>query len=698
MNRLVFTNPAMLWGLLAASLPVIIHLINRHRARRHKFAAIDFLLRVQRRSARRILLRQILLLAARTLLIICLVIAAAGPLLQPREVVAEQGPVVSALIVDRSFSMHALTDGRPWNQAALDRAREFVRGMAPGDKACLLAAGLKTEVIVEPCTDSRGALLDALDRITPQWGSSSMVEAMESAAARLADAPEPNHRLVLFTDASAHAFPGSPRWPPGSTPPEVILDDVTGESARENHTVTAVEQTTRGRYLEIRAGFASYAGTAMQGLSAEIRLGEEALARGFVDLQPNATISKTFNIQVPQTPRNLGRILLAPDLLPQDDERVFYVSGRRLVRALLVNGDMRPVLHKDELFYLEHALAPAGEDASGIAFTTITPDRFEPGSLDDIEVVFLANVRELTPATSLALRRFVASGGGLFVAMGDQVDVERANAVLDDLLPRPLRDIVALGPADADGIYRQGIAFSSIDFEHPVLKLFKQDQAKSLQAVRTWRAAVVEPGQTGRETSILLRYQNGSPALVETSHQSGRVMLFTTTLDRDWTSWPARASFLPFLQRVTSYLAGRLSELPTPEVLVSRPVTIPLLENADGVHITRPDKQELDLAPAEAGAGSVVFTGTDTPGFYQVEQTAAGQKLADRTIPGFIVHPPPEESNLKPISPERLQTLIGESIRLTLAGAGDESTRSRSMIFVLLALALVLCEAFLIRR
>ena len=698
MNRLVFTNPALLWGLLAASLPVIIHLINRHRARRHKFAAIDFLLRVQRRSARRILLRQILLLAARTLLIICLVVAAAGPLLQPREVVAEHGPAVSALIVDRSFSMRARTGDQPWNQAALERAREFVRGMAPGDKACLLAAGLKSEVIIEPCTDSRGTLLDALDRVTPEWGGSNLVAAMEAAAALLADAPEPNHRMVLFTDACAHAFPGSPRWPPGSAPPEVVLDDVTADSARENHAVTVVEQTTRGRYLEIRAGFASYAQARQEGLPAAVRLGEETLARGFVDLKPDATISKTFNIQMPKTLRNLGGILLSPDLLPQDDERIFYVSGRRLVRALLVNGDMRPVLHKDELFYLEHALAPAGEDASGIAFTTITPDRFEPGSLDDIEVVFLANVRELTPAASLALRRFVASGGGLFVAMGDQVDVERANAVLDDLLPRPLRDIVALGPADADGIYRQGIAFSEVNRAHPVLKLFLEDQARGLQAVRTWRAAVVEPGQTGRESSILLRYQNGSPALVEAGYQNGRVMLFTTTLDRDWTSWPARASFLPFLQRATSYLAGRLSELSPPELLVARPVSIPLLQNADGVRIIRPDKQETELAPSEAGAGTVVFTGTNTPGFYQVEQTAAGQKLADRTIPGFIVHPPPEESNLKPISAERLQALIGESARLTLAGAGDESTRSRSTIFLLLALALVLCEAFLIRR
>jgi urease beta subunit len=698
MNRLVFTNPAMLWGLLAASLPVIIHLINRHRARRHPFAAIDFLLRVQRRSARRILLRQILLLCARTLLIICLVVAAAGPLLQPRQVIAVHGPVCTMVIIDRSFSMRARAGDSTRYDLARDRARAFVRGMAPGDKTCLIAAGLKTEVIVEPCTDSRGALLDALDGITKEWGSSNLVEALEIGAARFLDAPEPNHRILLFSDAAGHAFSGSPRWPSGTQPPEIVLDNAWGDDSRENHAVTSVEQTTRGRYLEIRAGFAAYAEAGEEGLPAEIRLGGATLARGFVDLKANQTVSKIFNIQVPKTPRNLGRILLAPDALAEDDWRIFYVSGRRLVHALLVNGDMRPVLHQDELFYLEHAMAPAGEDTSGIAFTTITPDRFDPGSLDNVEVVFLANVRELTPNVSLALRRFVASGGGLFIAMGDQVDVDRANAVLDDLLPRPLRDVVALGPADADGIYRQGIAFSDISRDHPVLKLFTGGEAQGLQAVRTWRAAVVEPGQTGRESNILLRYQNGSPALLEAGYQNGRVMLLTATLDRDWTSWPARASFLPFLQRITAYLAGRLSELPPPEVPVSRPVIIPLLENADGVRITRPDKQVVELSPGEAGAGTAVFADTTAPGFYAVEQTAAGTKLADRTIPGFIVHPPPEESNLTPISENRLQSLLGESTRLTLAGTDDESTRSRSMIFLLLALALVLCEAFLIRR
>jgi hypothetical protein len=698
MSRLIFIHPAMLWGLLAASLPVLIHLINRHRARRHKFAAIDFLLRVQRRSARRILLRQILLLCARTLLIACLVLAAAGPLLQPRETVAEKGPACTAVILDRSFSMRVRSGKSTWFDLALDRARAFVRGMAPGDKACLLAAGLKTEVMVEPCTDSRGSLLDALDRIAPEWGSSNLIEAIQTGASLLADAPEPNHRILLVTDAAAHAFPGSPRWPPGSDRPEIVLDNIPEEGARGNHAVVSVEQTTRGRYLEVRAGFVSFAEAEEPGLTAQIRLGEETLARGFVDLKANSTVSKTFNIQAPMTPRNLGRILLAEDNLPEDDQRIFYVSGRRLVHALLVNGDMRPVLHMDELFYLEHALAPAGEDASGITFTAITPDRFEPGSLDNMEVVFLANVRELTPDTSLALRRFVASGGGLFIAMGDQVDVDRANAVLDDLLPRPLRDVVALGPADADGVYRQGIAFSEINLDHPVLKLFAAGETRGLQAVRTWRAAVVEPGQTGRDSSILLRYKNGSPALMEAGYQNGRVMLLTTTLDRDWTSWPARASFLPFLQRITSYLAGRLSELSPPEVTVSRPVAIPLLQNADGVRILRPDKQEVDLAPAQAGAGTAVFADTTVPGFYEVEQTASGKKLADRTIPGFLVHPPPEESNLSPISQDRLQSLLGESARLTLTGAADESTRSRSMLFLLLALALVLCEAFLIRR
>jgi hypothetical protein len=318
--------------------------------------------------------------------------------------------------------------------------------------------------------------------------------------------------------------------------------------------------------------------------------------------------------------------------------------------------------------------------------------------LEGVEVVYLANVRELDPEAATALRRFVASGGGLFVSVGDRVDTERLNAILSDLLPWPLRDIVALGPADMDGVHRQGMAFADMRLDHPVLSPFAAEGLASLKAVRTWRAAVVEPGQGGAQNQVLLRYANGAPALVEGVHRGGRVLLFTSSLDRDWTSWPARASFLPFLQQATSYLSGRLGQLPPPEVTVGEPVPIPLGGEADGARVIRPGGAVVDLGPADVSEGIAVFRGTDIPGWYEVAWTRNAEPLGAASIPGLIVLPPPEESDLAPVSADALQRLVGQGTRLTLAGAGDTSARSKSMTFLLLALMLVLCEAFLIRR
>ena len=66
----LFLNP---WTFLAGaglvSLPIIIHLINRIRFRRVKWAAMEFLLKAQKRMRRRKILEQLLLLLMRCLLV-----------------------------------------------------------------------------------------------------------------------------------------------------------------------------------------------------------------------------------------------------------------------------------------------------------------------------------------------------------------------------------------------------------------------------------------------------------------------------------------------------------------------------------------------------------------------------------------------------------------------------------------------------
>src|SRR5436190_22322660 len=67
-------------GLLLASIPIIIHFLNRRRFKTVQWAAMEFLLRAMRKNRRRIKFEQWLLLATRCLVLALLGMALARPI------------------------------------------------------------------------------------------------------------------------------------------------------------------------------------------------------------------------------------------------------------------------------------------------------------------------------------------------------------------------------------------------------------------------------------------------------------------------------------------------------------------------------------------------------------------------------------------------------------------------------------------
>src|SRR5476651_1023321 len=56
-------------GVALISVPIIIHLINRMRFKRVRWAAMEFLLKAQKKNRRRLIIEQLLLLALRCFLV-----------------------------------------------------------------------------------------------------------------------------------------------------------------------------------------------------------------------------------------------------------------------------------------------------------------------------------------------------------------------------------------------------------------------------------------------------------------------------------------------------------------------------------------------------------------------------------------------------------------------------------------------------
>src|SRR4051794_25676768 len=143
----VFLNPGFLAVAAAlVSAPIIIHLINRMRFKRIRWAAMEFLLKSQKRNRRRLIIEQIILLMLR-----CLMMVLAGLLLaryiryQPPPETDEAGArivpgTLHVALLDDTLSM---TDRMPQGQGAepdaFSVARKRIKDLAA------LAAGTEID-------------------------------------------------------------------------------------------------------------------------------------------------------------------------------------------------------------------------------------------------------------------------------------------------------------------------------------------------------------------------------------------------------------------------------------------------------------------------------------------------------------------------------------------------------------------------
>ncbi len=157
---MIFLHPLALLGIFAAAIPALLHLFQRRVPPEIEFPPLRYLSEAERRSARRLRLRHLLLLLLRTALIVALVLAAARPLVPARGAGAAHPPAALALILDNSLSSGAVTGG----QVTLDRLKAAARAVllraSADDRLWLVLA----DGIVR--AGGRDALLAAVDSAT----------------------------------------------------------------------------------------------------------------------------------------------------------------------------------------------------------------------------------------------------------------------------------------------------------------------------------------------------------------------------------------------------------------------------------------------------------------------------------------------------------------------------------------------------
>lgn len=511
-----FVNPALVAGLALASVPLLIHLLNRQRHRPLPWAAMRFVLAAYRRTRRRAHLENLLLLLLRTAAVALLALCVARPFLgsrSPLSALTERRRDL-VLALDASASTGYRQDVETVFDRIVARARELLLELdsARGDRVRLVLAADHPRLLAWRTPEDALSVLAALSEPTHEGLDLVALfgEIAGYAEEDAAGAGSSELEVTYLGDLQRADF--LPEAASGSDPAltarapllaeqldrlqalgvRVLVEDLgPAQATPPNLTVAAVEaRDLQGPLIpsEVRAVVQNQ-GAAPVTVRVVIEVDGERRPSQLVDVGARSEVEVLFPVVFRSGGAHTLVVRTETDRLPVDDMRAAVVAIPPPARVLLVDGEPELEIEDDEVGYLAAVLQPpSGDDL--LESGAVAP--FEPrvversdlssGAVDlsEFDVIVVANVASFSAETAERLEQRVAAGGALILTVGGQVDAANWNARLyradgSGLLPAELGRVVAV--ADRRTNYYRVREF---DAAHPALRFFADERWQPL--------------------------------------------------------------------------------------------------------------------------------------------------------------------------------------------------------------------------
>lgn len=208
-----FLSPLFLAAAVAVAVPILLHLLHLRSGKRRPFPALRYLQRTEREHARRIRLRQILLLLLRASAVLLLVAAGARLFLSGQQ--GDHEPTALAIVLDNTTSSGVIIEDERVLDRLKRRALESVAAATPEDRIWVIRAGETGETPLP--TDPAGAR-SRIAETEPVGGGSSLSRVVREARSLVAAAGMPAAEIHLFSDLQATSMSEA-------IPPEEMEDD-----------------------------------------------------------------------------------------------------------------------------------------------------------------------------------------------------------------------------------------------------------------------------------------------------------------------------------------------------------------------------------------------------------------------------------------------------------------------------------------
>jgi hypothetical protein len=668
-----FLYPQLLFGLLALSIPIIVHLFNFRRTKKVYYSSTHFLQLVKEASTSKLKLKHLLILLSRLLFIFFLVIAFAQPFLPARQKGLDSSQVHIYLDNSLSMSSQVGTDYR-----ALDAGIAFINELV-----LLFPQGTQYNYMTNDFSSSSSEFKSSteLSDLTTETNFSGNArnfgEVWSRLESRISETDNQNQlRKEVFWISDFQK----------STAGEIGLSDMDSTirinvfplefEASSNLFIDSVyfdNPFLLGNEKVVLSVLITNSGNVdAEDVPIKIFLNEVQASNASVNVPAFSSITQTFDLGFNLESTNTGRINIEDYPVTFDNDFFFMIDLGKKVSVMEIKSSseitaIQSVYGNETLF-----------DFVSYSFTNI-----DYSQINQTDLVVLNELESIDPSLTILLGNFLENGGTLVVIPSENPDLNSYQSLMGS------RRLTRM-----DSLYRQTL--STPDLDNPFYRNVFEEQQSNI--------AMPEATQViswGMDRTAILQFRSGIPFLSRYA-QSGSTYWFSGPLDDNSSGFQNHAVFVPVMYKIA--FGSKNIDNSLYQSVDAGAIKL-VVDSINQNTIVKLEGKESEFIPSQRITSGSLYIELPPenidPGFYRV-------MAEDRELTTLAFNYNTKESRLDQYSLNELDTIFAGSGNINTFSAKSESEFTSTLrkqykgtplwkYALLLALVFLLSEVLLIR-
>ena len=589
-----FLYPQFLYGLLALSIPVIIHLFNFRRTKKVYFSNSRFLQQVKDSKSAKQKLKHLLIMLSRILFLLFLILAFAQPFIPSKEVDQQQGLVY--IYLDNSLSMSNQVAN---NLTAFDQAiqnAERVIELYPDDaRFKLLTNDFSSPLRV---FRSKNEILDLLTEVKQTGVHRSFEEIWNRMHNQVSSAPADwyfisDFQKATFDDLGSYSADSVQQYffiPMNfNSTANIFIDSV----YLKNPFLIANDQNSI--VLRVRnTGNAS-----VSDLVITLAIDNKQVANAGVNLPAYGEALTEINLNFPLEGNNPAKLSFEEFPVSFDNEFFFNLNLSQRVSVLEIKQNETTT-----------SIAKVYGNRKLFDFSSYHVNNLDYTNVNQADLVIVNAVDVLPPSLVDRLEELVDGGISMIIIPGENPDPIN----LQRLAP------FASATSSPDSIW---LSLEAPELQHPFFNNIFEDQKTDLISMPRVKKVISWSNQRGEN---LLIAKNGIPYL--SSDFRGQIYLFASPLTTDYTSLTQHAVFVPVMYKIAAQSKAFDRKLyhTTDEQIIRL-----TLDSISGNELFTMSNDEEEIIPNQRILGKELFLEVPSdvirPGFYFLNSPSGSEDI-----------------------------------------------------------------------